>query len=305
MGNKANILLIHTGGTIGMRETESGLAPAAGVLEQTAKELVPADALIEIESFDPLIDSADITADHWNRIIQSVERWDGTAVIITHGTDTMAFTGAALSQALRGIPIPVILTGAMTPLGMGGDAEGNLQLALQAATDQPAGVWLAFGEKILPANGLVKHHTSSAQSFRSAMAPQPPEWDQATAYRIFQPARLAVVTLTPGLRAETLSALLSTLDAAVLRLYGAGTIMSDPDVLQALETAIRGGCRVRAVSQCEQGGLEPGAYAAGAGLWRIGVENGGDETAEAALVKLWLDLSDAARSGHTSDDGRD
>ncbi|WDZ81476.1 asparaginase domain-containing protein (plasmid) [Ensifer adhaerens] len=293
VGGRAAILLIHTGGTIGMRETEHGLAPSAGLLERAAKELASANTNITIESFAPLIDSADITHDHWNRIISGVQKWGGTGVIVTHGTDTMAFTGAALSQALVGLGIPVVLTGAMKPLGTGGDAENNLQLALEAVMRQPAGVWLAFGDRVLPAGGLVKHHTSDEDSFRPAMPVVPPVEAVGARYRHFKQARLAVITVTPGLRAETLSATLSTLDGAVLRLFGAGTIMTEGSVLLALRSAIAQGCRLRAVSQCEQGGLAPGAYAAGAGLWEIGVENGGEETVEAALVRLWLELSDA------------
>ncbi|MBD9544771.1 asparaginase [Ensifer sp. ENS04] len=291
---RAAILLIHTGGTIGMRETELGLAPSAGLLESAARELVSPNVSITIESFDPLIDSADITFDHWNRIISAVQKWGGTGVIVTHGTDTMAFTGAALSQALNGVRIPVVLTGAMKPLGTGGDAENNLQLALEAAARQPAGVWLAFGDRVLPACGLVKHHTSDEDSFRPAMPVASPGQTDEARFRRFKDKRLAAITVTPAFKAETLSAMLATLEGAVLRLFGAGTIMNDPSMLWALQSAIAQGCRVRAVSQCEQGGLTPGAYAAGAGLWEVGVENGGEETTEAALIRIWLELSDAS-----------
>lgn len=254
---------------------------------------MPANLHITIESFNPLIDSADITLDHWNRIISSVQEWDGAAVIVTHGTDTMAFTGAALAQALEGVNIPVVLTGAMQPLGTGGDAESNLELSLAAATRQPAGVWLAFGDKILPAHGLVKHHTSNDDSFRAVMPFVPAVKVEVPQFQRFRPVQLGVITLTPGLRAETLSATLSTLDAAVLRLFGAGTMMNEPALLKVLQGAIAHGCRIRAVSQCERGGLTPGTYAAGAGLWGIGVENGSEETVEAAFIRLWLELSKA------------
>lgn len=295
--SQPKILLLHTGGTIGMRETASGLAPVAGLIEQAVQAFGPSDAAVTVVNFDPLVDSADITFDHWNRMIALIEDWDGIGVIITHGTDTMSFTGAALSQALTGLSIPVVLCGAMQPLGMGGDAEENLKLALEAAIHQPAGVWFAFAGRILPAAGLVKHHTHAADAFRAVLpAPHAPE----RRFHRFGPARLAVVTIAPGLTGEVLATMLAALDGAVLRLFGAGTMPGERALLAALDDAKVRGCRLRAVSQCERGGLSPGAYAAGAALWQIGVENGGEETAEAALIRLWLDLSvrDDSGAGH-------
>ena len=83
--------------------------------------------------------------------------------------------------------------------------------------------------------------------------------------------------------------MLAELDGAVLRVYGAGTATGDPDFLAVLADATARGVALRAVSQCQTGGLEPGSYAAGAGLWAAGVQNGGLETPEAALIRLWLD----------------
>ena len=88
--------------------------------------------------------------------------------------------------------------------------------------------------------------------------------------------------------AAMLRAALDTLDGAVLRVYGAGTAMNDADVLETLRAAIRSGKRLRAVSLCETGGLSAGSYAAGAGLFATGIENGGAETPEAALIRLAL-----------------
>lgn len=153
------ILLIHTGGTIGMRGSADGLTPAAGVLEDAAATLGPPGARLSICSFDPLVDSADIGREHWNRIISHLEGWSGDGAVVTHGTDTMSFTGAALSQSLAGAPFPIILSGAMRPLGTGGDAESNLALALQSALTAPPGVWLAFAGRTIAASGLVKRHS--------------------------------------------------------------------------------------------------------------------------------------------------
>lgn len=278
------LLLIHTGGTIGMAETPDGLAPRKGLVEEAVTARLPTGAELVADVFDPLLDSADVGPSHWNRMLETIRRHPGTPVIITHGTDTMAFTGAALSQALAGENRRVILCGSMLPLGQKGDAEGNLDLAITAAATQGAGVFLAFAGKLLPAAGLVKHHSHEADAFRS----QPQAAHGVPQRRTFIDRKLAILTLSPGLPAASLNAILETLDGAVLRIFGAGTAMNDGQLLKVIADAVASGKRLRAVSQCEAGGLEPGAYAAGAGLWGTGIENGATETPEAALIHLWL-----------------
>ncbi len=285
---------MHTGGTIGMVPGPDGLAPAAGVVERAVAVLAPAGAHVTVRAFDPLVDGAEIGPEHWNRIIDLVAAFDGAGVVVTHGTDTMAYTGAALARALAGIATPVVLCGAMKPLNTGGDAEGNLRQALEAAHRGEAGVWLAFAGRLLPAAGLVKHHSQRPNSFRSM--PQPPQPGPYRPRR-FGAARLAILTLSPGMPVPALAAMLDELDGAVLRIYGTGTAMSDPALETVLASAVRRGCRIRAVSQCEAGGLSPGTYSAGAALWRAGVENGGSETPEAALARLWIEMPGCADAG--------
>jgi L-asparaginase len=273
--------LIHTGGTIGMVPSSQGLVPAKGVVEEAV------GLRARVTALDPLVDSAAIGAADWNRLLDLIETADDP-VIVTHGTDTMAYTGAALSQALAGREAPVILCGAMAPLETGGDAEGNLDLAFSARPGP--GVWLAFAGRLMPAAGLVKHHSHAVDSFRAAPQaplPLPPA-------RRFGPARIGILTLTPGIPAAMVRAALSELDGCVLRVFGAGTAPPDPALYLALSEAHQRGCALRAVSACEVGGLAPGAYAAGASLWGSGVQNGGLETAEAAFVRLWLHHSKGA-----------
>lgn len=285
----ADLLVIHTGGTIGMVPGPLGLEPGNGVLEAALAPRLPAGIAVTIEAFDPLVDSANVGPGDWNRMLDLIDGWPGAGVIVVHGTDTMAFTGAALASALPDLRVPVVLCGAMVPLGQGGDAEGNLDLALRVALGSSgagAGVWLAFAGQVHPAAGLVKHDSHAANAFRAH-----PQVPFAAPARRFADRRLAVLTLTPGLPASAVAAMLTTLDGAVLRVFGAGTMMADPDLQAVLRAAVDRGCRLRAVSQCEAGGLEPAAYAAGAGLWAAGVENGGTETPELALARLWLCLS--------------
>lgn len=272
-------LLIHTGGTIGMVPGPGGLIPGPGVVESAVA------GQLRVQAFDPLLDSADVDFRHWNHLLDLIEAEDGP-VIITHGTDSMSWTGAALTRALQGWPHPVILTGAMHPLGTGGDAEANLALAL--AADPGPGVWLAFAGRLLPAGGLIKTDSRAEDAFRAiALPPGSGAWQR----RRFADRRVAVLTVSPGLTPAVLEAMLAPLDGAVLRLFGTGTMQSAPAFAQVLQQAIARGKRLRAVSACENGGLVPGTYAAGGGLWAAGVQNGGAETAEAALATLWLDLS--------------
>lgn len=278
------LLLIHTGGTIGMAETPEGLAPRKGLVEEAISKRLPPGTELIADVFDPLLDSADVGPAHWNRMLETIRSHPDAAVIITHGTDTMAFTGAALSQALAGEARRVILCGSMLPLGQEGDAEGNLDLAISAATVAEPGVLLAFAGKLLAADGLVKHHSHEADSFRT----QPQATPGAPKRRTFLDRKLAILALSPGIPADAVEAILEKLDGAVLRIFGSGTAMNDTNLLKVLATAVKSGKRLRAVSQCEAGGLSPGAYAAGAGLWSAGIENGGTETPEAALIHLWL-----------------
>ncbi|TPP07056.1 asparaginase domain-containing protein [Rhizobium glycinendophyticum] len=278
------LLLIHTGGTIGMAETPEGLAPLKGLVEDAIATRLPDGVELVADVFDPLLDSADVGPTHWNLMLETIRNHPDAAVIITHGTDTMAFTGAALSQALAGENRRVVLCGSMLPLGHQGDAEGNLDLAISAAAAKETGVLLAFAGKLLAADGLVKHHSHEADAFRS----QPQATPAVPQRRTFADRKLAVLTLSPGIPAAAVEAMLEKLDGAALRIFGAGTAMNDAELLTVLAEAVKSGKRLRAVSQCEAGGLSPGAYAAGAGLWSTGIENGGAETPEAALIHLWL-----------------
>ncbi|MFD1746448.1 asparaginase domain-containing protein [Rhizobium helianthi] len=278
------LLLIHTGGTIGMAPGPNGLAPVKGLVESALSARLTDDITLVANVFNPLLDSASVGPTHWNAMLEAIRAHPGVPTIITHGTDTMSFTGAALSQALVGEGRRVILCGSMVPLGENGDAEGNLSLAIEASQQEGEGVFLAFAGQLLRAEGLVKHHSHDPISFRAlpqAPLPQPKS-------RTFDERKFAILTLSPGIAADTLAAALATLDGAVLRVFGAGTVMACPVVLKAFEDAVKAGKRIRAVSQCEGGGIIPGSYEAGAGLWEAGVENGGDDTPEAALIKLWL-----------------
>jgi L-asparaginase len=283
------ILVIETGGTICMRQGPEGLVPEEGILADALAAL-GAGLDITTRRIGPLRDSAEMGPAEWNAILDLIDGWEGDGVLVTHGTDTMAFTGAALAAALPTPRVPVILCGSMQPLGAtDGDAEGNLLLALDAVQFGAPGHYLCFAGKRMEAGSLVKHHSHQADAFRATGGSATP----LPAASRYGACRLAILTVAPGmpLVAEGLAAILAGLDGAVLRVFGAGTIMQDKGLLSVLRDAVARGCRIVAVSQCEQGGLEAGAYAAGAAIWAAGVVNGGDMTPERAYCTLWLDLS--------------
>ena len=172
------LLLIHTGGTIGMVQTDIGFAPAPGVIERALASIAgPGDPQITLRALTPLIDSANATFADWNRIAQTIAdaHDDVDGFVVTHGTDTMAFTGAALCFALKGLARPVILTGSMVPFGQPqSDALGNLTGAIAAAQTAPAGVWLQFAGKLLHGARLRKTDSHRADAFDASPSPAPP-----------------------------------------------------------------------------------------------------------------------------------
>ena len=265
-----------------------GLHPALEKVRDAIVCLAP-QLDLHAQALLPLVDSADVGPALWNDLLHWIAATDGP-VLITHGTDTMAFTGAALDAALAGTGRSVVLCGSMQPLGTdGGDGEDNLTLAISAARDAAPGVVLAFDGRLWPAGQLTKIHATDDAAFQIAgdamAAPIPPtrRFDVGLA--------LGVVTISPGMHAKTLRASLAGLDGAVLRVFGAGTLPTGQGLAEELAEAVARGCTITAVSQTLAGGLAPGTYAAGAALWQAGVQNGGAMSVEQALTRLWLRLS--------------
>jgi L-asparaginase len=283
------LLLIHTGGTIGMVATDNGFAPGAGVLE-TALAQIDTKAQITLLPLEPLIDSANATPADWNRIAEAIEAgheaYDG--FIVTHGTDTLAFTAAALCYALAGLRRPVIITGSMLPLGLeGSDGIANLQDAIAAAQTAPAGVWVQFAGRCLHGARTRKAHSSNPQAFVAAKASAPPLQPAESLTRTpYLPTRLAVLSMAPGHAPDLIQHALTTCDGVVLRVFGAGTLPETPEIATALRAAQVRGTLMIAVSQSPEGGVKLGTYAAGNLMVECGVIDGGDMTPEAAFVKL-------------------
>ncbi|MEG1041269.1 MAG: asparaginase [Pseudomonas sp.] len=297
------IMVLYTGGTIGMQASAHGLAPASGFEQRMREQL---DGVADIPSWQfremqPLIDSANMTPQYWQRLREAViEAVDGAGcdgVLILHGTDTLAYSAAAMSFQLLGLQAPVLFTGSMLPAGVAdSDAWENLVGALQALKRGVApGVQLFFhGELLAP------HRTAKVRSFgrhpfvtlkraggASSVQALVPELD----YRHpKQTAKVAVLPLIPGFDARLLQAVLASgVQGLVLECFGSGTgPADDADFLDALAQAQAKGVVVLAITQCHEGGVELDVYEAGSRLRQAGVLSGGGMTREAAFGKLQL-----------------
>jgi L-asparaginase len=299
MSASNNVMVLYTGGTIGMQASANGLAPASGfearMREQLADQPVPA---WRFEEMAPLIDSANMTPAYWQRlrtaVIDAVDQGcDG--VLILHGTDTLAYSAAAMSFQLLGLPAPVVFTGSMLPAGVpDSDAWENVSGALQAlGAGLAPGVHLHFHGAMIAPTRCAKIRSFGRNPFaalnRQGGVARADAIPQALDYR--QPKALAnvgVLPLVPGIGAAQLDAVIgSGIQALILECFGSGTGPSDnPGFLASLQHAQEKGIVVVALTQCHEGGVELDVYEAGSRLRGVGVLSGGGMTREAAFGKL-------------------
>ena len=299
MSASNNVMVLYTGGTIGMQASANGLAPASGfearMRAQLAGQALPA---WQFQEMAPLIDSANMTPAYWQRlrtaVIDAVDQGcDG--VLILHGTDTLAYSAAAMSFQLLGLPAPVVFTGSMLPAGVpDSDAWENVSGALQAlGTGLAPGVHLHFHGAMMAPTRCAKIRSFGRNPFaalnRQGGAACAEAIPAALDYR--QPKALAnvgVLPLVPGIGAAQLNALIgSGIQALILECFGSGTGPSDnPEFLASLQRAQDQGVVVVAITQCHEGGVELDVYEAGSRLRGVGVLSGGGMTREAAFGKL-------------------
>ena len=302
----SRILVLYTGGTIGMQASASGLAPAAGFEARLrAQQSQQAERLPNwtFRELLPPIDSANMSQANWLAMVTAIRQGvqDGCdGVLVLHGTDTLAYSAAALSFLLLGLPVPVVLTGSMLPAGAtGSDAWPNLFGAMQALHDGVApGVHLYFNGALMHGARVSKLSSEAFDAFqvvpRQRQGTRLGELPEAIDFRQpRQPVNLLSLPLVPGLRASHLRALLdSGVQGLVLECYGSGTGPSDnAELLEVLRAAHARGVVLAAVSQCPQGHVEFGVYAAGSQLASAGLVSAGGMTREAALGKLFALLS--------------
>ncbi|MBK9417363.1 MAG: type I asparaginase [Flavobacteriales bacterium] len=315
MSQRPAVLLIYTGGTIGMwADTTGTLRPMdLAHLEDQVPELSRIAVDLSSVAFEQPIDSSDMRPNDWVRIATLIgENYaDFDGFVVLHGSDTMAYTASALSFLLEGLQKPVVLTGSQLPIGtIRTDAKENLITAIEIAAAKDGDgrpmvpeVCVYFEYQLMRGNRTVKVHAERFEAFRS---PNWPVLAEAGVHLRWNPSailphrtgslkvhtrlddRIAVIRLFPGIRAGWLRHALSQADlrAVVLTTFGSGNAPTDPDLLGALQEAKDRGVLLLNVTQCVGGRVEQGRYATSQALQSMGVVPGADHTVEAAVAKL-------------------
>ncbi|PWA05700.1 asparaginase [Flavobacterium psychrotolerans] len=316
MLSKPNILLIYTGGTIGMmKDFETGALKAFDFskLSQKIPELQLLDCKIETISFENPIDSSNMNPAGWLKMATIIEdnytQFDGFVVL--HGSDTMSYSASALSFMLEHLSKPVVFTGSQLPIGdLRTDAKENLITAIQIASlkdkNQPVihEVSLYFEYKLYRGNRTTKINAEHFNAFAS------PNYGPLAVsgvhlkinQELFLPKtnskkllvhkeldnNVVIVKMFPGINENVLSSILSIpgLKGMILETYGSGNAPTDEWFIFAIEEAIKNGLHVVNVTQCSGGSVNMGQYETSTALRRIGVISGKDITTEAAITKL-------------------
>ncbi|MGL2962387.1 asparaginase [Flavobacterium sp. RSB2_4_14] len=316
MQSKPNILLIYTGGTIGMmKDFETGALKAFNFkkLLQKIPELQQLDCDIETISFEKPIDSSNISPDKWITIATIIEdnyvKFDGFVVL--HGSDTMSYSASALSFLLENLNKPVIFTGSQLPIGdLRTDAKENLITAIQIASLHQKGkpavqeVCLYFEYKLYRGNRTTK---INAEHFNAFSSPNfPPLAESGVHLKINSNIVLqkkghkklvvhkqlnddvVVVKMFPGINELVLSSIIAipNLKGIILETYGSGNAPNEDWFINTLKKAIKSGLHIINVTQCSGGSVNMGQYETSTQLKKIGIISGKDITTEAAITKL-------------------
>lgn len=309
------ILLIYTGGTIGMiKDYETGALKAFNFDELLVKipELRLLDCEISTASFEKVIDSSNMNPTYWAELCTIIETsyGDYDGFVVLHGSDTMSYSASALSFMLENLAKPVVFTGSQLPIGdLRTDAKENLITAVQVAAlkkrNKPVitEVCLYFEYKLYRANRTSK---VSAENFEAFASPNYPELLTSGVYLtvneqdLWKPSRkkfkvhkhlvteVLLLKLYPGISQCMVEAMLqvSCIKGVVLETFGAGNTTTQEWFLNALKTVIKRGVPIVNVTQCISGSVEMGSYETSVALKRMGMINGGDITTEAAVTKM-------------------
>ena len=314
--NITSVLIIYTGGTIGMVENSQ-----TGSLEpfnfhhllDKVPELRQLGFSISTVQFEPPIDSSEIEPDSWIKLVHIIadnyDLFDGFVVL--HGTDTMSYTASALSFMLENLSKPVILTGSQLPIGvLRTDGKENLITAIEIAAAKNANgaplvpeVCIFFGNHLLRGNRTTK---ISAESFHAFVSTNYPPLAQVgvhihydenqIAHASQKPLRphylmntnIVVLKLFPGISEQTVRSILNIpgLKGVVLETFGSGNAPVKQWFLDLLKEAVDKGIVIVNVSQCMGGSVQMSRYGTGSKLENAGVVSGYDSTTEAVLTKL-------------------
>jgi L-asparaginase len=315
MYEKTRILLIYTGGTIGMIQD-----PKTGILKPLAFDniykylpvLENFDYEFEFYTFNPLLDSSNMHPSFWVELASLIETnyesFDGFVVL--HGSDTMAYTASALSFMLENLNKPVIFTGSQLPIGrVRTDGRENLinsiEIAAAKVEETPVvpEVAICFENKLFRANRTSKFNAENFGAFLSGNYPPLAEVGVYIRYNenlILKPnfkklkvhkkldEDISILKLFPGITENVVRCILNTkeLKAVILETFGAGNAPTVPWFLTALQEASKRGIILFNVTQCKGGAVDLGKYETSAKLAEIGVIGGSDITTESAVTKM-------------------
>lgn len=327
----ASVLLIYTGGTIGMVENaETGALEPFNFshLRSNVPEMKRLNFNVETYLFDPPLDSSDISPDNWKEITRVVQdnytKYDG--FVILHGTDTMAYTASAMSLMMENLTKPVIFTGSQLPIGkLRTDGKENLITALEIAADKDSSrypvapeVCVYMQNLLMRGNRTTKVNAENFSAFNCPNYPYlavagvniryedkyilQPQYNKPVNFYYDLDENVTILKLFPGIKKEMVDAILSVpgLKGVVLETYGSGNAPSDKWFIESLKSAVDKGIVIVNVSQCLSGTVEMFRYEAGQQLAKVGVASGYDITTEAALAKLMILLGE----GKTPDEVR-
>lgn len=314
--SKPNILLIYTGGTIGMvKDPNTGALKSFNFknLIQKIPELKLLDCKIETISFKNPIDSSNMNPEYWIEIAGLIEKnydtYDG--FVILHGSDTMSYTASALSFMLENLSKPVILTGSQLPIGdLRTDAKENLITTIQIASltvnNKPLikEVCLYFEYKLYRGNRTTKINAEHFEAFESPNYPHLIESGvhlTISKENLYKPNtrknlkvhkkldnNIVLIKLFPGISNHVIQAIVSipNLKGIIIETYGSGNSTTNSEFVDILKGAIKKGIVIINVTQCYGGRVIMGQYETSSQLKKIGVISGNDITTEAAVSKL-------------------
>ena len=311
-GKEKRVLIIHTGGTIGMKKTENGYTPVAGYLASELKNIPDLNRydfpVWDLYEMSPLLDSSNMSVDEWNEIGRVIyEKYESySGFVILHGTDTMSYTASALSFMLEDLDKPVILTGSQIPLSeLRSDGRDNLITSIMIASEGVAReVCLYFSSRLLRGNRSMKMSADGLVAFDTPSYPHLAEAgitvkynhpailkrrEGGIKYHPFDKVPIGVLKVFPGIQFGLFEDIMTEkLSGIVLETFGAGNIpMGNGDLLPIIKKAFSSGAVITVCSQCPSGTVSLGAYETSSQLKMAGAVSGRDMTTEAAVAKLY------------------
>ena len=301
------ILLIYTGGTIGMirNKIDNKLIPfTLESLLLSVPELQNDDVKIEYESIENPIDSSNMNIKIWTEIADLIYKNHNefNGFVILHGTDTMSYTASALSFMLENINKPVILTGSQIPIGVRRtDAKENLITAIEIAGSEKINeVCIYFENQLFRGNRTTKINTEDFEAFKSPNYPVLAEVGVQIKFNNTQLKKsnkklifhrnlsndIAILKLYPGIKLEVIELIMKNVKGVVIESFGAGNAINDPNLVKLFENMIKRGKILINVSQCIHGNIISGEYESSTPFENKDIINGKDITTEAAVTKL-------------------